>query len=128
MLGVDTIEQSQMRSTQSQQRLRQLHRYLTVEGSSIVIFLALSFIPYDVVFVVLAGIAMIFTPLLLVTLYKERRIGWLIGFTAVVGVPLAASFIPTENRILQEVLMSTPLLTFYLYCWVLRWAVGEWLL
>lgn len=115
---------------EEQMRLQDLHRWLTLEGSSITLGSFAFIVPYGIVFLILKWGAVLFTPYLIWQLYKCKRYTWLIGFLIFVAVPgifsifLSQGGFSTVSGFLLGVL---PLVTFYIYTWTLRYAVGEWL-
>jgi hypothetical protein len=56
-----------------------------------------------------------------------RHWGWVTAFAIMVGVPCILWFFPVENPILSVIVNLLPLLMFYLFCWLLRTAVEEWI-
>ncbi len=72
-------------------------------------------------------LAIVFGPYVLFVLYKNGKRGWLITFAVMVGIPIPFAFLSTGNIVLNAILHFLPLLTFYLYCYLLRFSVGEWI-
>ena len=107
--------------------LQRLHRWLSYELSTPLLLLAWFVLPGNLLLLALKMAAVAATPLILRTLYRAQRKGWIVAFLVVVGVPALGLLIPVENVVLEYVLRSLPLVMFYLYCWALRHSVGEWL-
>ncbi len=108
-------------------RLRELHRWLTYEGLSAMLTTLMFFDPAGIVFVLLIGAAIIFTPYMLLRLYQTGHYGWMIGFAVTVGIPSLLLLIIRPDGVAAFALSMLTLATFYLYTWLLRYTVGEWL-
>ncbi len=112
----------------SQIKLERLQRWLTLEGSSAVAFLVLlAGVPFIPVILLLSVAALIFTPYLLFVLFRTGHRGWMVGFAVMVGTPYLLWLLPVSHPVLTVVVRLLPLFMFYLYCWLLRLAVGEWI-
>lgn len=100
-------------------RLEKLYKYLNYEVSASLLYLGSWFIPMFVTLLLLAAI--IFTPYVLYVLYQEKKIGWIIFFIIITLFPivLLSIFYPS--------LMSVGLITFYLFCFVLRMETKGWI-
>jgi hypothetical protein len=70
---------------------------------------------------------MVFAPYMLFVLHSNGKRGWLVTFAVMVGVPLPFAFLETGNVVLDTCLHFFPLLMFYLYCYLLRFSVREWI-
>jgi hypothetical protein len=108
-------------------RLRRLHYWLSYNRYTIVVYGGGFFLPFGLVLGALIVLAVFFAPYLLFVLYKSGKWGWLLAFAIMVGIPLALLFVPTESTVLKTILLFLPLLSFYFYCYILRFSVGEWL-
>ena len=108
-------------------RLQELHRWLTLEGSTCILGGTGFYFPMGIVFLVLKWGAILFTPFMLWRLYQLRKTGWIIGFVVFVGTPLVASFFLPRMSTFGFLTSMMPLVVFYLYTWILRFQVGEWL-
>ena len=111
-------------------RLRQLHRWLTLEGSSFALGSFALFLPYGLVFTLLKWGAVLFTPYMIWRLFQSKRYAWIVGFAIVVGIPALWVFFRRDTGISDVsgfLLYLLPLITFYAYTWLLRYSVGEWL-
>ncbi|MFQ5568586.1 MAG: hypothetical protein ACE5G0_02860 [Rhodothermales bacterium] len=107
--------------------LERLHVWLKYEISTAFLFVIVFFAPYNLVLIVLVGIAVLFTPFMLITLYRAQRTSWVVAFLVLVGVPTVLGFVGSEDRLLNYFFRTLPLILFFTYCWCLRHAVGEWL-
>lgn len=121
---------SQHLSSGEEVRLRQLHHWLTLEGSSIGLGFSAFFIPYGLIFMLLKWGAIIFTPYMIWQLYQSRRYSWIVGFVIFVGIPTVLMLLRQEHGISDisgYFIYMIPLITFYAYTWILRHSVGEWI-
>ncbi len=111
-----------------QVRLRRLHHWLTLEGSSGIGLLALGAgAPFFPVVELLSIAALIFLPFLMRELIKTGHRGWIVTLVAMVGIPCLLWFLPVTTPVASFTIHLFPLLMFYLYCWLLRPAVEEWI-
>lgn len=108
-------------------RLRRLHHWLTLEGSSVVLGSFVFFLPFGLVYTVLKWGAILFTPYMVWTLVQCRQYGWVAGFAVVVGIPAVFGFFAETTTVGGFILSMLPLFMFYVYTWVLRHRVGEWM-
>lgn len=116
---------------QDRRRIKKLRYWLNIEaigGVSIAgtVNVLPFVIPLDLVYILLAMAAIAFLPLLLGTLIRSKRRGWLVLFVVMVILPCALPFLPVEKSPVALLLRLTPLLLFYLYCWSLRLASDDW--
>lgn len=84
-------------------------------------------IPFVYWYAVLILAAVAFTPYMIRTLILARQWSWVVAFAAIVCVPCALLFVQSESPVLTLVFQLFPLLMFYMYCGLLRWAVDSWL-
>lgn len=108
-------------------RLRELHRWLTLEGSSGALMGLALFLPYGFVFTVLRWGAIFFSPFLLWRLLQFKRYGWIAGFVIFVGLPFSVAFLSEAEGAAGFLVSVLPLVSFYAYTWMLRYAVEGWL-
>jgi len=106
------------------QDLLKLQRYLNYELSSSVLFI---FSFFNGIFIFLLSIAaVVFTPFMLYVLIKEKRREWIISFGIIVFIPacimLVSSIFYTYVSLMLQILLGL----FYLYCFVLRFEVNNW--
>lgn len=85
------------------------------------------FIPWELLSPLLFVLPILFAPYVLFVLYRNGKRGWLITFAVMVVIPILFAFLSTGNIVLDTGLHLLPLLTFYLYCYLLRFSVGEWI-
>lgn len=107
--------------------LRELHRWLTIGGSSGVLSGGAFFVPYGPIVMLLVAAAILFTPYLLWRLAQVRRYGWIVGFVLTVGLPALIGLYVTLSGLAGFFVAILPLVAFYAYTWLLRSSVGAWL-
>lgn len=84
--------------------------------------------PYSLIMLGLSVLAVLFTPFMLWHLYRAKWHKSIIVFFAVVILPFVISlFIPLESSVVGFLLSITPLLSFYIYTWLLSYMIGEYL-
>ena len=105
-------------------RLQALHHWLTLEGWAGVGGLIGFWLPTALLAGVLGLAAVVFTPVLVASLWRLRRFGWLAAFGVLVGgTALGTLALGAAWGGLGGALV---LLAFYTYTWVLKLAVAEW--
>lgn len=102
-----------------------LQQWLDYELSTVLLFF-LSW--FWTLMIVLMGIAAIlFTPLMLKILFQERKFGWITFFLILVVIPLIViQFLDIEPNY-KFAMSLIPFALFYFYCFLLRFAVRDWL-
>jgi hypothetical protein len=108
-------------------RLRRLHRLLTLGGSSFALGGLAFVLPFGLIFALLRWAAIAFTPYMLWQLLRAGRYGWVIGFAVTVGLPALLGLFSEPDGVAGYLLGVLPLVTFFVYTWVLRHNVAEWL-
>lgn len=108
-------------------QLRRLHYWLTYNRYTIIIYGGGFFLPAVGLLVILIALAIIFAPYVLYVLFRNHKHGWLVFFAILVGIPAGLAFLRTGNLVLDTGLHFLPLLTFYLYCFLLRLAADDWI-
>lgn len=106
------------------QNLLRLQKYLNYELSTGMLYL-LSFMAGSLVILLILA-ALIFMPFMLNVLIKEKRKGWLIFFVVIFVIPTIVLFVVAFT---VEFFNSLPLISlglFYLYCFLLRFSVNDW--
>lgn len=110
-----------------QARLRELHRWLTYEGLSGGLMGLSYVVPYGIIFMLLKGAALLFSPYMLLRLFQGGRYGWIVGFTITVGLPFLLVLLVQPEGVAGILFSAFPLVTFYAFTWLLRYSVGEWI-
>jgi fatty acid desaturase len=105
--------------------LLKLKVYLNYQLSSSLLYL-LSFV-YGITIFVTAAAAVIFTPFLIYTLYKNKKFFWLLIFVTAIIIPPPALFISGIGTAYFILLLFIQLGLFYFYCFILRFVVNDWI-
>jgi hypothetical protein len=84
-------------------------------------------VPFIYWYALLILAALIFAPYMIRTLIRTEKWNWVVVFAVMVIVPCFLLLIPSESPVLTLVFQLFPLLMFYIYCGLLRWAVDSWL-
>lgn len=71
--------------------------------------------------------AILFTPYIFYVLIKENKYGWIITFFMMTIIPLGLTYILFKDSIFVEALILIPLLSFYIYCYLIKFEVDKWL-
>jgi hypothetical protein len=108
-------------------QLRRLRHWLTYNRYTIFTYGGGIFFPAGIILLCLILLAILFTPYMLFVLYKNRKHGWLLLFAIIVGIPILPAFLSTGNFVLNVMMHFLPLLAFYLYCFLLRFSVDDWI-
>ncbi len=69
----------------------------------------------------------IFTPYIIYVLTKEKRYGWLTTYIMFVVLPGVISLLVIHGGIFAALWMPLLMLPFYLYCFLIKFSVEEWL-
>lgn len=77
---------------------------------------------------IIQAAVILFTPYMLYVLYINEKKGWIFGFLIWMGISFLPLLFLTAESLIAIVLYYTPLFFYFLYCWVLKMKVGEWLL
>ena len=119
--------------------VRRLQLWLTVEsvgGISIAalvkgsVYLSIMFfqgVPFIFWYSLLILAAVVFLPFLVSTLLKLKHYNWIWILLIMVGLPASLNIIPITDEYFSLAFQLFPLLMFYAYCGILRWAVEGWL-
>ncbi|MGE5353530.1 MAG: hypothetical protein ACM3S2_19985 [Ignavibacteriales bacterium] len=104
--------------------IERLQKYLNYELSSS--FIVVLYFLTDLAMILMAIAALLFTPLLLKTLFEERKFGWITFFLIVVVIPAVLIFTWDINPQYKVILQAIPLALFYFYCFILKMVIGDW--
>ena len=74
--------------------------------------------------IVLAAIS--FTPFILYVLAKEKHYGWMVTFFVMVILPYLIVYPIVKDSILLSPWMIALIIPFFLYCFIIKYAVNEW--
>jgi len=107
--------------------MRRLHHTLTYAGSSVVLYVGYPIIGYFIVSIILTITAIIYTPYLIKTLIELKKWKWIVTFGIMVVVPMILVYVISYKSIFKTILSFIPLLMFYIFCWVLRFCIPDWI-
>lgn len=105
--------------------VRRLRAILFFELSTSAAFIIQSFWPINLYIII--GAAILFTPYLLYVLIKERKYGWIIMFFLLVLLPYPVLYLIIGEYILLPGWMLLPIISFYFYCFIIKFSVEDWL-
>ena len=105
--------------------LRRFNAILYFELSTSAAFILQSFFPINIYLIVIAAI--LFTPYMLFVLFKEKKYGWITFFFLLVVLPYPVTFLIIGDYILLPAWLLLPIIPFYLYCFLIKYSVSEWL-
>jgi hypothetical protein len=72
--------------------------------------------------------AILFTTYILYVLIKEKRFGWLITFFIMVVLPVIITYLVSRESLFSVMaIILIPFSLFYLYCFLLRYALDYWI-
>ncbi len=113
---------------EKEKTLSRLYQTLTASNYSIVAFAGYGFINYGTVLFLLTVAAVFYFFYLLKTFISLKKYGWLVSLVVLVAIPYIVKFLFFKDNIaLAIVLPNLSLLFFYLFCWILKFAVSNWL-
>ena len=105
--------------------VRRFRKLLYFELSTSVLFILL-YLGVIILYLVV-GAAILFTPYMMYVLIKEKHYVWIVIFFFMVVLPyLIVLFINFDNILLTAWLLL-PIVLFYLYCFLLKYSVDNWL-
>lgn len=97
-----------------------------ISGSLIAITFLIFFISLNYIIYFISAAAFVFTLYMLMVLYKYEKFGWLIGFAILMAASYALSRYSGSQTIFGVIMNYLPLLSFFLFCTVLKIQAGEW--
>ncbi len=107
------------------QNLKRLNYWLKYELSSSTLLLLSWFWGPAILLSTIA--AVVFTPFMIYTLFKEKKFGWIIFFGILIILPLIIIIVFSLHSTYFMELILIPLALFYFYCFLLRFTVSDWL-
>lgn len=105
--------------------VRRFRAILFYELSTSVAFVLFSFYPINLYIIIIAAI--LFTPYMIYVLIKERKYGWITIFFFMVVLPYLIYYLIIGDYILLSGWMLLPIIPFYLYCFLIKFSVDDWL-
>ncbi|NLT50676.1 MAG: hypothetical protein GXX85_07160 [Ignavibacteria bacterium] len=106
-------------------KLEKLNRVLTYQISGFSLLILSFFVEF--VIVVFAACALIFSSYLIYILWGERKIGWIASFIIMMFSPLLLHFVDTGIEMLDNSFYLVPIVSFFLYCFLLKIALADWI-
>ncbi|MDX1617875.1 MAG: hypothetical protein R3224_03760 [Balneolaceae bacterium] len=114
--------------TEEEHSLERLYEWLQYNKHSWMLGGGMVWLPYSLVLKGITVIAALFTPFMLWHLYKAGWYKSIVLFSLFVLIPFAcAQLFEADNFIFNYTLTVLPLLSFYLFMWVLSHLIGEYL-
>lgn len=105
-----------------------LYYEIRISAVSIVLFyLVARFGSIFIIIGVFIIAAILFTPYIFYVLIKERHYEWIAVFFLMIIIPLISAFIIFKETIAFETILLLSLLSFYIYCFLIKYAVDEWI-
>lgn len=105
-----------------------LYYEVRVSVGSIILFYLMMYFGLVFVFIGIFTLAAIFfTPYIFYVLIKEEHYGWIAAFFLMIIIPLISAFIIFKETIAFETILLLSLLSFYIYCFLIKYAVDEWI-
>ena len=84
-------------------------------------------ITIQMILIIIAVAAVLFTPYIFFVLIKENKFGWITTFFAMIIFPLLLAYLFFRDALFFEALILLPLLSFYIYCYLIKFEVDKWL-
>ncbi len=132
-----SLNQKVIHDLESVDRLREILYYeFRISNTSYVIFLILGyFLPrlgfgvllIKIILLVFITAAIVLTPYIFYVLIKEKRFGWIVTYLLMIPFPLIAGYFTFQATLAFEAVLLIPLLSFYLYCYLLKYSVDDWI-
>lgn len=76
---------------------------------------------------VFALAALFFTPYIFTVLIKEKKLGWIILYFAMIIIPEIFGYLIFKDTLAFEAALLIPLAFFYFYCYIIKYEVDKWL-
>jgi len=102
-----------------------LYFILNFMVTKVMVLLGLNIIVVQLVLII--GAAVIFTPFMMYVLYKEKHFGWIVTFFVMVIFPYFPILLINPDNIFLTAWLLLPVVLFYLYCFLIKYSVDEWL-
>lgn len=85
------------------------------------------FLIFKIVLIALALAAILFTPYIFYILIKEKHYWLIITFFIMIVIPLVGGYFIFKDTLAHEASLLIPLGLFYLYCYLIKFAVDDWI-
>ncbi len=96
-------------------------------GSIFIFFLLARFGGIFIVIVLFTLAAVLLTPYIFYILIKEERYGWIAAYFLMIVIPVVSAFLIFRETIAFESILMLALLSFYIYCFLIKYAVDDWI-
>lgn len=121
------IQKEKLSNKKKQMILSRLNKTLTVENATIIALAGYGIIAYSILVVALNIQALLYSFYLIKSLYFLKKTKWIIAFFIMVFSPWLISIIWNEGIFASTITGSISLFMFYLFCWILKFYVAQWL-
>jgi hypothetical protein len=108
-------------------KLRSLHYWLGFSGMSGILIFSVILFQLAIALTALSLVAAGFSVYILRSLIELGKKGWVIAYAIVIGIPIFLALILSESDIIGIAIWFFPLVMFYIYCWLLRYSITDWL-
>jgi hypothetical protein len=105
--------------------LRRFRAILYFDLSTAAFFILQSFWPINLYIIITA--AVVFTPYMIYVLVKEKKFSWIAIFVFMVVLPYPLLYLIIGDYILLPAWLLLPVIPFYLYCFLIKYDVDDWL-
>jgi len=106
--------------------LRQLQQWLDYGKHTWSLGAGIIWFPFGIVFTILKIIAVVFTPYMLWHLFKAAWYKSIVVFLLIVILPFVVSkFLILQNDVLNYICAVLPILTFYIFTYIISYMIGE---
>ncbi len=132
-----SLNQKVIKDFESVDRLREILYYeFHTSNTSYLIFLffglllprlGFGILLIKIILLIFVTAAVILTPYMFYVLIKEERYGWIAVYLVLIPFPLIAGYFIFQDTLAFEAALLIPLLSFYLYCYIIKYAVDEWI-
>ncbi len=121
------IDKNKLSGKKKEIILAKFNKTLTVESATVGALAGYGIFGYPILLMVLTYQAYLYTFYLIKTLYTLKKTNWIIAFGIMVFGPKIFFWLLGDNIIASTISGSISLFMFYLYCWILKFAVAQWL-
>ncbi len=114
--------------TEEEYSLNQLQQWLQYGKHSWTLGAGIIWFTYGLILRIVKILAIVFTPYMLWHLFRAKWYKSIVVFLSVVLAPyIVFQFIHVQNLLIHYLFMVLPLLTFYLYTYIISYMIGEYL-
>ena len=107
--------------------IKRLSISLNYANASIVVLAGYGIAAFGILITILSVMALSYSFYLVKTLYQLKKFYWLITFFIMVFTPLILKFVFFSNAALSIIFSFVSLFMFYLFCWILKLSINQWL-